>query len=103
MLTLVVSLYIHAGREAEFERFEAEAARTMSRFGGRIERRLRRAAATDQSHPDAVHLVTFPDAESFDCYRLDSELVGLAALRSQAIRQTTIWAGVALSPFADSA
>jgi uncharacterized protein (DUF1330 family) len=98
-LTLIVSLTIHAGREAEFEQFEAAAARIMARYGGRIERRIRRVASADPNQPDEVHLVTFPDAPSFERYRSDPELRGLAEFRTRAIRETAIWVGVDLALF----
>jgi uncharacterized protein (DUF1330 family) len=93
-LILVVSLQVHEGREAEFERFEAEAARIMRRYGGRIDRRIRCLPTENDPQPFELHLVSFPDALSFERYRADPELAGLAALRATAIRQTTLWSGV---------
>jgi uncharacterized protein (DUF1330 family) len=90
-LTLVVLLHLNADHEEELERFEDAAARIMSRYGGRIERRipLERAGGPDQ--PDEVHIVTFPDRGSFDRYRQDPEIQALAGLRERAIRRTTVW------------
>lgn len=98
-VTLVVSLSIHAGREAEFEQFESAAARIMRRYGGRIERRIRSAASAEAPQPYEFHVVTFPDEESLGRYRSDTELKGLAELRARAIRDTTVWRGIELPPF----
>jgi antibiotic biosynthesis monooxygenase (ABM) superfamily enzyme len=90
-LTLIVSLYINSGCQAEFEQFESAAVKIMGRYGGRIECRL--VCAQPDNQPSEVHLVTFPDAESFERYREDADLRALSELRSRAIRATTIWHG----------
>jgi hypothetical protein len=40
-IVLLVELYVHPGRAAEFRRFETAAARIMRRHGGRIDRVIR--------------------------------------------------------------
>ncbi len=40
-IVLLVQLFIHPGRAAEFRRFETEAARIMRRHSGRIDRVIR--------------------------------------------------------------
>jgi uncharacterized protein (DUF1330 family) len=101
-LTIVAALFIHPGREAEFAQFEAAAESIMRRYGGRLERRIGFAAAADQGQPHEVHIVTFPDQQSFDRYRADADLQALAELRSRAIRQTTAWVGNDLGSFIKS-
>ena len=92
-------LYLHAGRNAEYERFESAASRVMSRHGGRIERRIKlsgdaeRACERRSGPPDEVHVVSFPDAASFARYRADPEIRALADLRAAAIRDTVVWQG----------
>jgi len=71
----------------------------MSRYGGEIERRFAFPARTDPEEPDELHIVRFPDAESFDRYRGDPEVASLADLRAQAIRKTVVWRGVDLPAF----
>ena len=96
---LVAALYIHPGREVEFERFETAASTIMNRYGGVIERRIRCAAQGDQSQPYELHVVTFPDARAFEHYRADPALAALSELRASAIRQTTVWTGSDVAPF----
>ena len=98
-ITLVVALFIHPGRSAEFESFETQAAQIMSRVGGRIERRIACSTKDDPSAPDEVHLVTFPDLDSYNRYRESSELQALASLRAVAIRKTIVWRGFELPAF----
>lgn len=96
-VTIVAALFIHPGREPEFEQFETAAESIMRRYGGRLERRIGFASSAD--HPHEVHIVTFPDRQSFERYRADADLQALAELRARAIRQTTAWVGTDLSSF----
>jgi len=98
-ITLIVALFIHPNRHAEFESFETQAAQIMSRVGGRIERRIACSNKDDASAPDEVHLVTFPSADSYNRYRESSELQALASLRAVAIRKTVVWRGFELPAF----
>ena len=96
-LILVAALYVNPGREAEFEQFESAAAQIMQRYGGAIDQRI--GVATGQDQPHEVHIVSFPDERSFQEYRADPDLQALADLRSQTIRETTIWFGTELPAF----
>ncbi|MGH7856365.1 MAG: DUF1330 domain-containing protein [Candidatus Binatia bacterium] len=95
---LVVLLHLHRGREREFEEYERQAFRIMARYGGTLERRMRRGGG-DSAGPDEVHVVSFPDEESFRSYRSDGEVEALSALRRDAIRDTVVWRGRDLPPF----
>jgi uncharacterized protein (DUF1330 family) len=96
-LTLVVLLFV--ANADEFERFEACAADIMSRYGGKIERRISFPPGDDRSQPDELHVVTFPDSECFERYRRDPDLRALATLRAKAIRETVVWQAVGARPF----
>ena len=99
-LVLVVALHVHRGREAEFRRYEAAAARIMSRHGGAIERVIRPVAAPEgQPLPQEIHVVSFPGRAAFEAYRADPELAGLAALRQSAIARTEITMGEPGEPY----
>ena len=98
-VTIVAALFIHPGREAEFEQFETAAESIMRRHGGRLERRIGFAGKTSAEHPHEVHIVTFPDQQAFERYRADAGLQALGDLRARAIRQTTIWLGSDLDCF----
>ncbi len=98
-VSIVASLFIHPGRETEFEQFETAAELIMQRYGGRIERRIGFLASADSGHPHEVHLVTFPDEQAFERYRTDVDLQALADLRTRAIARTTIWIGSDLGNF----
>lgn len=99
-ILLLVHLFVHPGREAEFRRFETEAARVMRRHGGRIERVIRpKSAPLGAPLPSEIHLVSFPGLGAFDAYRADPELAGLADLRRAAIARTDIVAGEEGEPY----
>src|ERR1700752_2416919 len=90
-IILVVSLFIHAGHEAELHQFETEAARIMQKYGGRIERVIRPTVSVQSGgSPYEIHLVSFPSMERFEAYRKDEDLASLASLRQSAIARTEI-------------
>jgi len=88
-----VLLSIDPEHKGEFERFEELAVGIMSRYGGRLERRISFPPGEDPSRPDELHLVVFPDRETFARYRRDPDLQALADLRAAAIRRTVVWEG----------
>ena len=99
-LVLVVSLWIEPDRSEEFAAFEQHAARLMARYGGMIERVIRLpAASSDAATPFEVHLVTFPDAMSFQQYRADPEVQELAPARARVIRHTIVLTGYDCAPY----
>ncbi len=98
-LLLIASLYVHPGCEEEFERYETAAARIMRRHGGAVERRIAVSSGSERNLPYEVHLVRFPDRQSFDAYRADRELQDLADQRARAIRETVVWFGADLPEF----
>jgi uncharacterized protein (DUF1330 family) len=99
-IVLLVSLYVHPGREAELRRFETAAARIMARHGGAIERVIRSVTApAGAAPPHEIHVVTFPGREAFAAYRADPELAALAELRQSAIARTEIVEGEPGEPY----
>lgn len=93
-VVLVVFVYVNSGMEAEFRRFETEAARVIRKYGGKIERVIRPLdSAGQEPPPHEVHVVTFPSLDRFESYREDPELADLAPLRLSAIARTEITVG----------
>jgi uncharacterized protein (DUF1330 family) len=98
--TLVVLLWLHADRGAEFEEFERAASEIMRRYGGRIQRRMvMTGSSADDDQPDEIHVVTFPDELTFDAYRRDPGLVSLLGVRELAISRTTLWQAEFVPPW----
>ena len=94
-LILVVTLEVRRAAAADFRQYEREAAAIMADYGGRIERVIE---VMDADSPEAdtfreIHIVRFNDAPSFEAYRCDLRLVGLAPLREAAIAGTQILRG----------
>ena len=96
-LEVVVSLWVHPDRVAEFEAYEHKAARVMQRYGGAIQKvvRVSHADPSLNGQPFEVHVLGFPSSEAFHAYRADSELVGLAGERSAVIARTEVLLGEA--------
>jgi uncharacterized protein (DUF1330 family) len=90
----VVSLWIRPGAVAEFEAYERKAARIMRKHGGAIEKVIRTGQENSPEIPFEIHLVSFPDQETFAAYRADLELASLAADRESAILKTVVITGV---------
>src|SRR5262245_53373957 len=68
---VLVRLWIHKGREAEFEAYERKVSRIMARYGGVIERAIRVSKASDggSDEPFEVHVLKFPSRDLYDAYR----------------------------------
>jgi uncharacterized protein (DUF1330 family) len=99
-VVLVLSLFIHPGRELEFRQFETEAARIMRKYGGRVERVIRPTVSGQlESSPHEVHIVSFPGLGQFEAYRGDTELAKLAPLRQAAIARTEVIIGEEGEPY----
>ena len=90
LLYVVVRLWIHRGREAEFEAYERKVSRIMARYGGIIERAIRTAPASDpgSDEPFEVHVLRFPSRERYDAYRDDAERRALSGERAGIIAKT---------------
>ena len=101
-IVLVVSLFVHPGREAEFRRFETSASRIMRRHRGRIDRVIRPTGA-GASVPHEIHVVSFASPAAFEAYRADPELRALAPLRESAIARTEVTVGVDGEPYDEAA
>jgi hypothetical protein len=103
-IVLVVSLFIHPGREAEFRRFETSASRIMRRHAGRIDRVIcPTGAGAGASVPHEIHVVSFASPAAFEAYRADPELRALAPLRESAIARTEVTVGVDGEPYGEGA
>lgn len=99
-IVVIVSLFMHPGREEQFRQFETAAARIMRRYGGRIERAITpRPGPPGEPVPHEIHVVSFRDLAGFEAYRRDAELATLASLRQGAIARTEIVIGDEAEPY----
>ena len=89
--SLVVLMYVHPGKTAEFEDFERGVQHVLSRHDGRLEHRVRCAGGTE---PDEIHVVSFPDEAALAAYREDPGYLELAGARDAAVRDTKTFAGL---------
>ena len=86
---VVVRLWVAAGEESGFRRFEDRAIDLMRGHGARIVS-IERPASPDPHAPHEVHVLEFPSRASFDSYRADARLAELAALRERVVLRSEI-------------
>jgi hypothetical protein len=99
-IVLIVTLYVHPGREKELRQFETRAAEIMRKHGGVIERVIRPDPASSGTEiPHEIHVVTFPSTGALTAYRSDPDLVALASLRELAIARTEVTVGHEGEPY----
>jgi uncharacterized protein (DUF1330 family) len=91
-LVVVATLSVHAEAVEQFRAYERKAVRVMKKYGGRIARTVSLPSA-DPALLEELHLVTFPDAESFAAYQRDPELAEAAPLRAASIAATRVVIG----------
>ena len=72
-----------------FETFEKQAAMIMSKYDGRIISAFEIARNPDGSGEE-IHILEFPNEDTFNRYRADAELAKLSELRQQAIAGTEV-------------
>jgi antibiotic biosynthesis monooxygenase (ABM) superfamily enzyme len=94
-LYILVKLWIHSGREAEFEAYERKVARIMARYGGVIERAIRVSREPDDGSdkPFEVHMLRFPSRDLYDAYQDDAERRSLSGERAAIVTNTDILVG----------
>ena len=94
-LYILVRLWVHEGREAEFEAYEHKVSRIMARYGGVIERAIRTSRTSDDGsdEPFEVHVLKFPSRDHYDAYRDDAERRSLSGERAGVIAKADILVG----------
>ena len=92
---VIVQLWIHQGREAEFEAYERKVVRIMARYGGVIEHAIRtsRASHVEANEPFEVHVLRFPSHDLYNAYRNDAERRSLSGERAGIITNTNTLVG----------
>ena len=94
-LYIVVRLWIHKGRETEFEAYESKVARIMARYGGVIERAVRTAKTPEErsGEPFEVHVIKFPSHDLYEAYLNDADRRSLSGERSSIIANSEALVG----------
>jgi uncharacterized protein (DUF1330 family) len=92
-LIIVAILTLHTGTIESFREYETKAARILSKYGGVIERTVVIEAPSPDERMREVHLLSFPNQESFTRYRSDPDLAALASLRATSIAHTEVLFG----------
>lgn len=99
MVTLIVHLFVAAGKEAAFEAYERQALAIVRRHGGVLVTAVRprplaagaRPLTDGERTPFEIHVLTFPSLAHFQAFQADEELIALRPLRGEAIEATQIY------------
>jgi antibiotic biosynthesis monooxygenase (ABM) superfamily enzyme len=92
---IIVRLWVHTGLEAQFEAYERNVSRIMTRYGGVIERAIRisKTPADTSDEPFEVHVLKFPSRALYDAYWDDAERRSLSGERASIIAKTDVLVG----------
>jgi uncharacterized protein (DUF1330 family) len=97
MVVITQLLYIHAGKEAAFDEFEAAVIALMGKHGGELLLRLRPTQedmiAGSMELPYEVHLVRFPSDEALAAYAADPERQRLLHRKKESVRSEFVVRG----------
>lgn len=97
MIVLTQLMYVHPGKEAEFQEFEAKVLPLLSRHGGELLLRLRPPpesfVAGSHEVPYEVHLVSFETEEGLAGYSSDDERQHFLHLKNGSVRSTLLVKG----------
>jgi antibiotic biosynthesis monooxygenase (ABM) superfamily enzyme len=100
MIFLTQLIYVHPGKEAVFEEFEAVALPLMQKHRGELLMRLRPAAdafvAGQFEPPYEVHIVRFASDQDFAAFSADPERQQLLHLKSESVRSMLLLRGAAI-------
>ena len=89
-MILLVTLRVQKTLAAAFRDYERQAGAILASHGGRIERALELASNAADETFEEVHVVRFPDSESFSAYQDDPRTRALAPLRQRVVVMTTV-------------
>lgn len=90
---IIVQLWIVDEQEALFNEYETIAMKIMSNYGGKLLSATVIHETSAKNLPNEVHILEFPNLQSFENYKSDGELKGLTDMRSKCIHTTEIQIG----------
>ncbi len=99
MIYLTQLVYVHAGREHDFERLEDTVLPLLDRHNGELLLRLRPDAASrvggTAESPYEVHILRFEGEEDLAAYSADPQRREVLHLKEESVRDTLLIQGVA--------
>ena len=100
MIYITQLIYIKAGEENTFHRFEEVAIPIILKYNGKLLLRVRPDAneiiEANAEVPYEIHLVTFETENDFENFKLDKERLQFLHLKEQSIKSSLMIKGVAL-------
>jgi uncharacterized protein (DUF1330 family) len=96
---VAVTLWVRAGEELEFRRFEETSLAIAARHGGRLLHAARlSSAASGVESPYEFHLLAFQGSQEFAAFRADPESLALDSFRQRVIAKIGILNGYECDP-----
>lgn len=92
-MTLVAILTVRREALDKFRDYERRTARIMARHGGSIDHTVVASSPETDPHLKEVHLVRFPDQQSFQAYRNDPDLAAISHLRDESVVSAEVLTG----------
>jgi antibiotic biosynthesis monooxygenase (ABM) superfamily enzyme len=94
MIYLTQIMYVHAGREATFEAFEAVVLPLLAKYRGELVLRLRGdKLAGSAEAPHEVHIIRFDADEDLARYSNDPDRQRVLSLRNEAVQHSMLIKG----------
>jgi len=95
LIKIFVRLYV--SDFVAFERFERNAIKILANYGGSLVEAFE--TKRSGSSGEEIHILEFPDRESFERYRHDPDLRNLSELREKAIFKTEVQESIAIKNY----
>lgn len=97
MLYLTQFVYVHPGKEAQFEEFESIACAALHKYRGQLLLRLRPDArsvvSAEAEVPYELHVLCFASRDDFARYAADPERQQILHLKAEAVRASLLIEG----------
>jgi hypothetical protein len=101
MIYVTQLIYVHPGKETEFETFESAVLPLLARYRGELLLRLRpnpaSVVACSRESPYEVHLVSFETEDDLERYSRDDQRQRFLHLKNESVRSALVVRGTALS------
>ena len=98
MIVLTQLIYVHPGKEAEFQEFESLVLPLLPRHGGELLLRLRPPPSSfvpgSLEVPYEVHLVSFETEAGLAGYSADDDRQRFLHLKNESVRSTLLFKGM---------
>ena len=90
MIQIIALLYASENGVEGLREFESQAIPILREHSGTLISATYKANKTE-CEPDEIHVIQFPNLESFEAYKFDERILNLSSLKSQMIRKMDVY------------